>query len=59
MILIGVLIAIIVYTLDMDLPKEVHNDPVMAVITEAGNDLLTWANDVYSLADTPIVSCVA
>lgn len=30
---------IIEYTLDMDLPKEVHNDPVMAVITEAGNDM--------------------
>lgn len=39
---------IIEYSLDLDLPAEVHSDPMMVELKEAGNDLLTWANDVYS-----------
>ncbi|KAG8783460.1 hypothetical protein FRC12_019701 [Ceratobasidium sp. 428] len=36
------------YTLGLSLPDEVHGDPVIGELLLAGNDLLTWANDVYS-----------
>ncbi|KAG8740261.1 hypothetical protein FRC10_004561 [Ceratobasidium sp. 414] len=36
------------YSLGFSLPEEVHSDPIMAKILLSGNDLLTWANDVYS-----------
>ncbi|QRV92112.1 terpene synthase [Ceratobasidium sp. AG-Ba] len=39
---------ILEYSLSLDLPVEVFTDPVMAELLVAANDLLTWANDVYS-----------
>ncbi|KAG8730140.1 hypothetical protein FRC12_020472 [Ceratobasidium sp. 428] len=40
--------AVLEYSLGLDLPDEVHNDPIVAELALAGNDILTWANDVYS-----------
>ena len=40
--------AVLEYSLGLDLPEEVHNDPIIAELSLAGNDILTWANDVYS-----------
>lgn len=40
--------AVLEYSLGLDLPEEVHNDPIVAELSLAGNDILTWANDVYS-----------
>ncbi|KAG8763473.1 hypothetical protein FRC11_003162 [Ceratobasidium sp. 423] len=40
--------AVLEYSLALDLPDEVHNDPIVAELALAGNDILTWANDVYS-----------
>jgi hypothetical protein len=36
------------YSLGLELPDEVHDDPIVAELALAGNDILTWANDVYS-----------
>ncbi|CAE6450414.1 unnamed protein product [Rhizoctonia solani] len=36
------------YSLNLDLPDEVHNDPIVAELALAGNDILTWANDIHS-----------
>ncbi|CAE6422309.1 Presilphiperfolan-8-beta-ol synthase Short=PSPS [Rhizoctonia solani AG-1 IB] len=40
--------AVLEYSLGLDLPDEVHDDPIVAELSLAGNDILTWANDVYS-----------
>ncbi|CAE7234165.1 unnamed protein product [Rhizoctonia solani] len=32
----------------MDLPDEVVNHPIVKELADAGNDILTWANDIYS-----------
>lgn len=40
--------SVLEYSLGLDLPEEVHNDPIIAELSLAGNDILTWANDVYS-----------
>ncbi|KAG9084179.1 hypothetical protein FRC07_013697 [Ceratobasidium sp. 392] len=45
---VKIMYPVIEYTLEFSLPDEVHSDPVMAELLVAGNDLLTWANDVYS-----------
>ncbi|KAG9123248.1 hypothetical protein FRC07_015191 [Ceratobasidium sp. 392] len=45
---VKIMYPIIEYTLEFSLPDEVHSDPVIAELLVAGNDLLTWANDVYS-----------
>ncbi|KAG8684498.1 hypothetical protein FRC08_013661 [Ceratobasidium sp. 394] len=44
---VKIMYPVIEYSLGFSLPEEVHNDPVMAQLLLAGNDL-TWANDVYS-----------
>ncbi|KAG8712751.1 hypothetical protein FRC08_014135 [Ceratobasidium sp. 394] len=36
------------YSLSLDLPDEVHNDPIIAELLVAGNDIVNWANDIYS-----------
>ncbi|KAG9084911.1 hypothetical protein FS749_004836 [Ceratobasidium sp. UAMH 11750] len=40
--------AVLEYSLGLDLPDEVHNDPIIAELLVAGNDIVNWANDVYS-----------
>ncbi|QRV91530.1 terpene synthase [Ceratobasidium sp. AG-Ba] len=40
--------AVLEYSLGLSLPEEVHNDPIIAELSLCGNDILTWANDVYS-----------
>ncbi|CCO34394.1 hypothetical protein BN14_08492 [Rhizoctonia solani AG-1 IB] len=36
------------YALGLELPAEVHEDPIVMELALAGNDILTWANDIYS-----------
>ncbi|QRW22636.1 hypothetical protein RhiXN_07672 [Rhizoctonia solani] len=40
--------AILEYTLDLDLPDQVADHPLVTELALAGNDILTWANDIYS-----------
>ncbi|CAE6511776.1 unnamed protein product [Rhizoctonia solani] len=57
--------AVLEYSLDMDLPDEVVNHPIVKELADAGNDILTWANDIYSFpiefarGDTHNFVCVA
>ncbi|KAH7334146.1 isoprenoid synthase domain-containing protein [Rhizoctonia solani] len=57
--------AVLEYTLGLDLPDEVANHPVVVELAIAGNDILTWANDIYSFpiefarGDTHNLVCVA
>ncbi|KAF8674684.1 hypothetical protein RHS04_07276 [Rhizoctonia solani] len=57
--------AVLEYSLCMDLPDEVVNHPVVKELADAGNDILTWANDIYSFpiefarGDTHNFVCVA
>ncbi|KEP51734.1 terpene synthase family, metal-binding domain protein [Rhizoctonia solani 123E] len=57
--------AVLEYSLDMDLPDEVLNHPIVKELADAGNDILTWANDIYSFpiefarGDTHNFVCVA
>lgn len=36
------------YCLNIDIPDEAFFHPTIAALQEAGNDILSWANDVYS-----------
>ncbi|CAE6354136.1 unnamed protein product [Rhizoctonia solani] len=53
------------YALGLELPAEVHEDPIVMELALAGNDILTWANDIYSFpieasrGDTHNFVCVA
>ncbi|CUA75792.1 Alpha-muurolene synthase [Rhizoctonia solani] len=53
------------YALRLALPQEVHDDPIVMELALAGNDILTWANDIYSFpietsrGDTHNFVCVA
>ncbi|CAE6374100.1 unnamed protein product [Rhizoctonia solani] len=53
------------YALGLALPSEVHEDPIITELVLAGNDILTWANDIYSFpieasrGDTHNFVCVA
>ncbi|KAF8699596.1 Terpene synthase, partial [Rhizoctonia solani] len=53
------------YALGLALPSEVHDDPIIVELALAGNDILTWANDIYSFpieasrGDTHNFVCVA
>ncbi|PFH51684.1 hypothetical protein AMATHDRAFT_2790 [Amanita thiersii Skay4041] len=40
--------ALIEYGLDIDLPDFVAEHPVIEVLNEATNDLVTWSNDIFS-----------
>ncbi|CAE6499473.1 unnamed protein product [Rhizoctonia solani] len=40
--------AVLEYTLNLNLPDEVVNHPIVTELAIAGNDILTWANDIYS-----------
>ncbi|KAJ1303737.1 hypothetical protein OPQ81_008161 [Rhizoctonia solani] len=57
--------AVLEYTLGLDLPEEVANHPLVTELAIAGNDILTWANDIYSFpiefarGDTHNLVCVA
>ncbi|EUC54853.1 terpene synthase family, metal-binding domain protein [Rhizoctonia solani AG-3 Rhs1AP] len=41
-------LAVLEYTLGLDLPDEVANDPVVVELGIAGSDMLNWTNDIYS-----------
>lgn len=45
---IKVTYACIEYTLQIDVPDVAFHHPCLASIQEAGNDILSWANDIYS-----------
>ncbi|CAG7846754.1 Alpha-muurolene synthase {ECO:0000269/PubMed:19400802, ECO:0000269/PubMed:20889795}; AltName: Full=Gamma-muurolene synthase; {ECO:0000269/PubMed:19400802, ECO:0000269/PubMed:20889795}; AltName: Full=Germacrene-A synthase; {ECO:0000269/PubMed:19400802, ECO:0000269/PubMed:20889795} [Serendipita indica DSM 11827] len=45
---IKVTYACIEYCLNIDVPDEAFYHPSVAALQEAGNDILSWANDVYS-----------
>lgn len=45
---IKVTYACIEYCLNIDVPDEAFFHPTVAALQEAGNDILSWANDVYS-----------
>lgn len=45
---IKVTYACIEYCLNIDVPDEAFYHPSLAALQEAGNDILSWANDVYS-----------
>jgi hypothetical protein len=45
---IKVTYACIEYCLNIDCPDEAFYHPSLAALQEAGNDILSWANDVYS-----------
>ncbi|KAG8810884.1 hypothetical protein FRC19_004258 [Serendipita sp. 401] len=45
---IKVTYACIEYCLNIDVPDEAFYHPSLASLQEAGNDILSWANDVYS-----------
>ncbi|KAF8752969.1 Terpenoid synthase [Rhizoctonia solani] len=57
--------AILEYTLDLDLPDQVADHPLVTELALAGNDILTWSNDIYSFpiefarGDTHNLVCVA
>ncbi|KAL5638998.1 hypothetical protein ACGC1H_003389 [Rhizoctonia solani] len=57
--------AVLEYTLGLDLPDEVANHPDVVELAISGNDILTWANDIYSFpiefarGDTHNLVCVA
>ncbi|KAG8979837.1 hypothetical protein FRB94_010944 [Tulasnella sp. JGI-2019a] len=36
------------YSMDLDLPDVVFEDPIIQSLQEGANDILTWANDLYS-----------
>ncbi|QRV73699.1 terpene synthase [Ceratobasidium sp. AG-Ba] len=40
--------AVLEYSLGLDLPDEVHSDPVMFELELAANDIICWTNDMYS-----------
>lgn len=40
--------ACIEYTLQIHVPDEAFHHPIMESLCEAGNDILSWANDIYS-----------
>jgi len=40
--------AVLEYSLGLNFPDAVFEDPAMAELWVAGNDILTWANDIYS-----------
>ncbi|KAG8985178.1 hypothetical protein FRB93_006065 [Tulasnella sp. JGI-2019a] len=40
--------ALVEYSLDLQLPDEVFEDPIMQSLEQGANDILTWANDMYS-----------
>ncbi|KAG8941644.1 hypothetical protein FRC04_004130 [Tulasnella sp. 424] len=40
--------ALVEYSLNLDLPDEVFEDPMIQSLEEGANDILTWANDMYS-----------
>lgn len=41
-------LAVLEYTLGLDLPDEVANHPIVTELALAGSDILNWANDIYS-----------
>ncbi|CAE6490517.1 unnamed protein product [Rhizoctonia solani] len=41
-------LAVVEYTLGLDLPDDVARHPVVMELALAGSDILNWANDIYS-----------
>ncbi|CEL56413.1 Alpha-muurolene synthase OS=Coprinopsis cinerea (strain Okayama-7 / 130 / ATCC MYA-4618 / FGSC 9003) GN=COP3 PE=1 SV=1 [Rhizoctonia solani AG-1 IB] len=41
-------LAVLEYTLELNLPDEVANDPAVIELGIVGSDILNWANDIYS-----------
>jgi hypothetical protein len=42
------------YSHGIELPDEVHSDPVVSELALAGNQILTWMNDIYSFSVSPL-----
>ncbi|KAG9009834.1 hypothetical protein FRB93_005105 [Tulasnella sp. JGI-2019a] len=40
--------SLIEYSLNLDLPDAVFEDPIIKSLEQGANDILTWANDIYS-----------
>ncbi|QRW10084.1 terpene synthase [Ceratobasidium sp. AG-Ba] len=40
--------AVLEYSLGLDLPEQFHDDPVMFELELAANDIICWTNDIYS-----------
>ncbi|CAE6504051.1 unnamed protein product [Rhizoctonia solani] len=38
------------YAHGVELPDEVHDDPIISELALAGNQILTWSNDIYSFS---------
>lgn len=48
-------VAIVEYSLDLDLPDEVFESPIIKAMSDATNDLMTWPNvSVHSRFDTMV-----
>ncbi|KAG8689010.1 hypothetical protein FRC11_004296 [Ceratobasidium sp. 423] len=45
---VDITLAMIEYAHGMNIPDEVLHDPIMSEMSLAGNEILTWANDIYS-----------
>ncbi|CUA72593.1 Linoleate 10R-lipoxygenase COP4 [Rhizoctonia solani] len=41
-------LAMLEYAHCLDVPEEVHSDPIVAELATAGNEIISWANDIYS-----------
>lgn len=52
-------IVFIEYSLDLDLPDEVFENPIIRAMSKATNDLMTWPNvGVHSLFDATVADCL-
>ncbi|KAH8918639.1 terpenoid synthase, partial [Atractiella rhizophila] len=40
--------AVVEYSIDLDLPEYVFDDPIMLAMADATNDIMTWPNDLCS-----------
>ncbi|QRV73744.1 terpene synthase [Ceratobasidium sp. AG-Ba] len=40
--------AVLEYSLGLDIPDQVHSDPVIFELELAANDIIAWTNDIYS-----------
>ncbi|QRW20740.1 terpene synthase [Rhizoctonia solani] len=38
------------YAHEIELPNKVHEDPIVSELALAGNQILTWSNDIYSFS---------
>ncbi|KAH0833872.1 isoprenoid synthase domain-containing protein [Lanmaoa asiatica] len=50
--------AMIEYSLDLDLPDEVFENPIIKAMSDATNDLMTWPNDLCSFNVRSFLGCL-